>query len=1063
MLNILNNSKGVVDKISTQISKVLISKFDKIKISILSKSFLVAFILISSNLFAFNSNANNECGILATTGGSLICNGDGTPSTDLSIIDGGPSHANGINYNLIGYTLNNGFNLEVTGGVTQIGPVNTALKLYVDSTAIGDVNVNLSGSGTSLLTSANNTFNIVDITSRTSGKTYFTSKANITIGQYDAVTIDSRNDVKADIGGNITVVSGQGIDSARQFISMISLNGKIEANISANITATDDDNNGASAVKITRNSGGGGSTIVDVSGNIDIRPVVNSATASIFVDNSLSGTNPNFKTVINLSSDSKVINGGVYLLGGGGYSAINVDERIDNGFVKGQNASSNSKLEISVSKNIHSMSTDSLGGTVISLGDDETSSTAKNNSTNLIVKSSATLTSDNQNGINYSLLASKNDLLLEGTINSKEWGIIQSQFSNNDSSAVSAMTIKGTINSTNSKAIRLDGATGLSPTELAKFNNSTTTIYSYGTISGDITGQNGKNLIYLYNGSTTSGKIEVGANQDYLKTESGSSILGITTFDGGADFDTLIIGNSNVIISAPIENWEDVTFEGNNVTLAHNFDNNLTSGSLTLKSTSSPLTINGANTYTQGSGNSLKISAIDTSNYGRIAVGGTANISSGATIDVTVATNNSFAKGQTLNNVISSSGLTASSLNITDSSSLFDFAYIIDGSTVDLRIATSSSTVYKSSYNNGKSSSLELSKVIDDLIDKAVGGDMGKIISALGSLTTEKEVANAAEQMTPILNVEAAYIAGYNDIITKIINDRVSTRKGFNSGDILCQNQSLWVKPFGSIEDQKNQGNIKGYSQNLYGIAIGGDQEFSDQTSVGASFAVTNGSAKTNSNNARQTLDFVNYKIRLYGSHDFDDGELLIAQIGAGTSQYTSNRFINFANVNRLAKADYTGYDAHATVKLQKKYDLDKDTNLVPFVKAQYAYSKINDYKEDGADSLNLNVDSNSDSTLLAGVGAKILHNFSNNLSASADTGISYDFMADTSKITANLEGGGAQFSTQGIKPSPLIYNIGFAGKYLIDEDLEISANYDLNARTDYISHSVLMNLKLNF
>jgi outer membrane autotransporter protein len=172
-----------------------------------------AVFLSSVSVIAITSTsalANDECGV-ATSGGTIICNGDGSPSTDISPYSSGISYtSNGLDLTVNGAATTITTTANDTSGVSLIG---TGIN-PITSTVASTTSINLTGHGTG----PEGSFNMggIRVEQQGTGATTINSAADITSAASNAHGIVGRvtnigNTETLDInvtGGTINVAPG---------------------------------------------------------------------------------------------------------------------------------------------------------------------------------------------------------------------------------------------------------------------------------------------------------------------------------------------------------------------------------------------------------------------------------------------------------------------------------------------------------------------------------------------------------------------------------------------------------------------------------------------------------------------------------------------------------------------------------------------------------------------------------------------------------------------------------------------------------------------------------------
>jgi len=469
--------------------------------------------------------------------------------------------------------------------------------------------------------------------------------------------------------------------------------------------------------------------------------------------------------------------------------------------------------------------------------------------------------------------------------------------------------------------------------------------------------------------------------------------------------------------------------------------------------------------YTQGNNGRLEIGATSVSNYASLGIGGTATLEDGTGLAVNVAANNTLADGDELTDVVYSGyTLTATTLNLTDNSGLFDFSYVIDGDTIDLTANRNSITSILA--RTGKTGGNGAGALFDDLLTRwentGDAGGMQDAVDILRGLQTTQQVSDAIDSTLPILNGDMPRaIAGVKHGTNRIVRSRQGGNQGMNSGDQFFTDGNIWVKPFASTATQDDNNGAMGFDADSYGLVLGVDGKISDKFRLGFAFAYSTTDVTGNSGDTRDaSVD--SYQGIVYASHDLNQGIELNWQVDYGAHSNEITRSMPL--FGRVAKADYNSWSAHAGVEAAKDVALGAKTTLTPSVLVDYTMIEDDGYTETGADSLNLSVDKNKTDELIFGVAGKLTQDLGGNMSIAANLGVGYDALADDDSITASYAGEpSAAFTTTGIDPSPWIYGGGLGLSMGSKDKMEFTVRYDVEGRKDFLDQSVSLKLVKSF
>lgn len=514
-----------------------------------------------------------------------------------------------------------------------------------------------------------------------------------------------------------------------------------------------------------------------------------------------------------------------------------------------------------------------------------------------------------------------------------------------------------------------------------------------------------------------------------------------------------------------------VTFDtnGNNVTLATSING---AGGVT-KAGTGILSIIGQNqyagnttvaagtlqfdTYIQNAGQSLGIGARNTTDYGQLNVTGTATFNANANINVDVASLSTLVKGEVLTNVIQAGTLVSNGFAVTDNSALFNFRAVVAGNSVNLNVVPNSSVriaVREQGYDNA----LDNATVLDQQLDAGAGGDMGKVIDALGRLPTNRDVARAALQTLPLVSGQDA-IKGSLFALQNVIQHRIDAggaTSGLSSGEGPLNN-GTWVRGFGSRTEQDDRSGIAGFSANNWGLAFGADTEVTAGTRLGLAYGyakiMVNGNADLSG--AAQRADIDSHVISAYGSKALGSQRSVSFQFDVGINSSDTSRQINFGGLNRNATANYHTYTAHAGTELAQDIAVTAATTITPSVRADYQVLRSAHYSERGADALNLDVAAQKSEAFVLGAGVRVEHRFTPASKFIAAIGAGYDTVNDSGTIVAAYAGTpGQSFSTPSATHSPWLLDLGLGYRYQTVAGAEITLRYDASSRADYVNRT---------
>ena len=370
--------------------------------------------------------------------------------------------------------------------------------------------------------------------------------------------------------------------------------------------------------------------------------------------------------------------------------------------------------------------------------------------------------------------------------------------------------------------------------------------------------------------------------------------------------------------------------------------------------------------------------------------------------------------------------------------------------------------------------------VLDGLMSNSGGAmvpnDLNTVLTAINQLNKSRVlVTNAVIQLSPNVGTSQTIKNSFDTppLIFKEIGNRIEqiTRSrikevntGYSAGNGMVADRDLWITGFRAGNNQKEHKNIFGYKASTIGVVAGIDSQVIDKGFIGFSLSYANMLIKAKhfaGNNTRIS----SYQATWYGSLSekkyYIDGFASFAY-----NQYSNDRHIYFSSVNRVARGKFSGMQP--SVKIGSGYMYSYDCfHVIPNSSLQYTYLHQQKYNETGAGSINLNnVASKNSQKLEGGLGVKFAlwrteNDDFNRVCQDFHFMVFRDFINSNQETTAQLAGGGGNFT---IRNSSLIensYNFG-AGLVLIHKGkLHFTVNYDLIKKRKYVGHSGSLAVKL--
>lgn len=392
--------------------------------------------------------------------------------------------------------------------------------------------------------------------------------------------------------------------------------------------------------------------------------------------------------------------------------------------------------------------------------------------------------------------------------------------------------------------------------------------------------------------------------------------------------------------------------------------------------------------------------------------------------------------------------------SVTDNSLAYNFSSVANGDgTIDIIVS-----------ETGVSS---FSEAAQNTPYQGAGNALDNLLASNSEAMEQFYDINSAEEATEYLeeavsnitlNISQA-ISGNQHTVNDIIDTRLSAQSGMASGDDFATDGHFWLKGFGSWADQGNRNGVTGYDARTGGMAVGADRMVSEKTRLGAALVYSHTNVDSNNNLQSSSID--GYQGFVYGSYSLDNRTNVNMKAGLGLNSADTKRTIAFAGLTALS--DYDSTSQYVGASFERKYALDAKTTFVPSLRADYLRISTDSFNETGAGIFNLNVDDNSAEELVIGLDGTFSRPVTNYLTLSANAGVGYDLLSERSAITSNFAGGGGAFVTQGIDLSPWIGSAGVGAILTKFDNVDLSARYDLEARSEFTQQTASLKLRLPF
>ncbi len=457
--------------------------------------------------------------------------------------------------------------------------------------------------------------------------------------------------------------------------------------------------------------------------------------------------------------------------------------------------------------------------------------------------------------------------------------------------------------------------------------------------------------------------------------------------------------------------------------------------------------------YTQGVGGSLGFPVQSATDYGQIAVAGTADFTASNGVVVLLNPSDDLESGDVLADVVSAGTLTASAFDVSDNVLFWNFTPVIDGNTLDLTANYRGAAGVLA--NTGYNLSGSLAEVIDGIIDEGADGQYADLAAALNAAPNDAAAAALLAGFLPTLNgdvVDATRTATGG--VSNSIDSRIAESRGAASGDAF-KNGGVWLKTYFGMAEQDKVGNVNGYDVDSTGVVIGVDGDVTDAWRVGLAV----GLAKAEVDAPLAQVDIDSNLFTLYGSYTVNDRTALDLTLGFGSNDYDSVRNAGtFGTASSTFDGDQLSFGANLSRTIKQG---DKKV-FIPSVSFQYLEVNVGGYSETGAGIMNntvASVDETSVSVLAKGTWEWTMANTG---VFAAHLGLGFD-STDDAGATVTLAGNGPTYNVKGIDAEEVLLAAGLGYRYVTKKDLEIVVGYDLEAREDFQAGVAAVKFKMPF
>lgn len=339
--------------------------------------------------------------------------------------------------------------------------------------------------------------------------------------------------------------------------------------------------------------------------------------------------------------------------------------------------------------------------------------------------------------------------------------------------------------------------------------------------------------------------------------------------------------------------------------------------------------------------------------------------------------------------------------------------------------------------------------------------------STTGNLIATQQVRNVGNRLAAVRHgIEGVSVAGLSFSVN-------SLRLGLASGDTSATPSRLgfFVSGTGSGGNRKATTQEDGFDQRTYGLTAGLDYRAGINFVYGGAF----GYAKSNLDFADKGggLDVGGSNISLYGTFYSSEKSYLEAVLAYNVQTFTSTRAINYtlnsAHVQKTAKGNSNS--RLYALSLGGGYELltQKAFAVNMSGRADYLNSRMDSYRETGADELNLAIDAQKISSIMSSLGLQISYAQSYRwgvLMSQLNGSWEHKFKGDAVLIKGSFVADQAQttFAFKGDNPDREFFLIGLGVSAVLPGGNTSFLHYETTrGKANVSDYSVSLGLRLEF
>lgn len=262
---------------------------------------------------------------------------------------------------------------------------------------------------------------------------------------------------------------------------------------------------------------------------------------------------------------------------------------------------------------------------------------------------------------------------------------------------------------------------------------------------------------------------------------------------------------------------------------------------------------------------------------------------------------------------------------------------------------------------------------------------------------------------------------------------------------------ALWARAFGSGLNQGAKDGVDGYDAKLYGVLGGYDNWISPGARLGIAVGYANARIDGEGLTAQNNSDINSYLAEIYGTLK-GAGWYATGRTGYTWHDYDTTRVLTVP-ISDEAKGDYSGNQFNAALELGAPLQVGSGAVLTPIASLTYSKLRQDAYTETSDGGMALAIDSQTNDSLVSGLGLKALVPIAAQTVIEARAIWLHEFSDTAADVTASFASGGGTFTAAGPDVGRDSAQLGIGMMATISASSTFQLNYDATLRNDFQAH----------